>query len=171
MRDRDVIITEVINAAGGRITGKVRLQKILYILDQLGLRSGFSYQYHYYGPFSRDIVNAVEDAKAFGYVNELIECRKSDGAAFSIFVAEPVAERPAALDPRLQGALSSMLPAKATVLELAATVHWLWSAEGRGDWRAEIEVRKGLKCQGGRLERAIELLKEIGLAPPDLRPN
>jgi len=53
-----------------------------------------------------------------------------------------------------------------TVLELAATIDWLWRKEENADWRTEVTKRKGVKVQGGRLERAVELLKEIGLPPP-----
>jgi hypothetical protein len=53
-----------------------------------------------------------------------------------------------------------------TVLELAATVDWLWRKEGYADWRREITKRKGVKVREGRLERAVELLEEIGLSPP-----
>ena len=53
-----------------------------------------------------------------------------------------------------------------TVLELAATIDWLWKEEKIADWRGEVKKRKGSKIGQGRLERAIELLCELGLQPP-----
>jgi hypothetical protein len=53
-----------------------------------------------------------------------------------------------------------------TVLELAATIDWLWREEGYVDWRSEITKRKGVKVRSGRLERAIDLLRDLGLSPP-----
>jgi hypothetical protein len=53
-----------------------------------------------------------------------------------------------------------------TVLDLAATIDWLWREEKRVDWRSEITKRKGVKARSGRLDRAIDLLREIGLVPP-----
>jgi len=44
------------------------LQKTIYLLDQLGLNSGFEYQYYHYGPYSRELDNAVLDAMAFRLV-------------------------------------------------------------------------------------------------------
>jgi hypothetical protein len=52
-----------------------------------------------------------------------------------------------------------------TVLELAATAHWLAVVEKIGDWRSEIRLRKGIKTENGRLERAVDLLRELKLRP------
>ncbi len=53
-----------------------------------------------------------------------------------------------------------------TVLELAATVDWLWREEGYADWQREVTKRKGAKLRHGRLEHAVDLLRNLGLAPP-----
>ena len=85
MREREDIVAGIVASAGGELVGKIRLQKITYLLDQLGLNSGFEYEYYHFGPFSRDVVNATEDAKAFGLLKEEVAHRASDGAPFSIF--------------------------------------------------------------------------------------
>lgn len=46
---------------GGELVGKVRLQKTVYLLDQLGLNSGFSYEYHHYGRYSEELAEQVVD--------------------------------------------------------------------------------------------------------------
>ena len=171
MTEREDIVAAVVSAAGGSLTGRVRLQKTLYLLDRLGFQSEFQYEYHHYGPYSRDLDLAVADAKAFDKVEEIFDFRSSDGARFSIFRAVagdvPVdafgglgAERTAELVQRFAGT-------NVTILELAATVDWLWRAEGIRDWKAEITKRKGAKVQNGRLEKAVALLTELGLAPPE----
>jgi hypothetical protein len=53
-----------------------------------------------------------------------------------------------------------------TVLELAATLDFLWHEEKVKDWRKEVVRRKGAKVGGSRLEKAILLLKGLGLDPP-----
>jgi hypothetical protein len=70
---------------------RVRLQKTVYLLDRLGLNSSFGYEYHHYGPYSRDLDNATADAKAFGMIEENYERRQSDGAMYSIFRLSPSA--------------------------------------------------------------------------------
>jgi len=169
MKEREDVVAAVVVAAGGRLTGRVRLQKTVYLLDQLGLGSGFSHEYYHYGPYSSDLENATADAKAFNLIEEKFDHRVSDGAMYSIFQSKGVA-KPEALgniDPeRARELVGLFARTNVTVLELAATIDWLWRKEGIGDWRREIARRKGVKVQGGRLEKAVALLTEIGLSPP-----
>jgi hypothetical protein len=53
----------------------------------------------------------------------------------------------------------------ATVLELAATIHWLAFIEEIEDWRSELRRRKGVKTEQGRADSALALLGELGIAP------
>jgi uncharacterized protein YwgA len=164
------VVAAVLAAAGGKLIGRVRLQKSVYLLDQLGLNSGFDYDYHHYGPYSRDLDSALLDAKAFKLVDEKSDYRRSDGAAYSIFeLLDPTVKDEAFgyLDRDQAGSLvGKFASTNITVLELAATVDWLWRKEGYKDWRSEITKRKGIKVQNGRLDKAIELLHEIQLPPP-----
>src|SRR5262245_49278059 len=89
--EREDVVAAVVAAAGGRLTGRVRLQKTVYLMDRLGLNSGFDYDYHHYGPYSRDLDNATADAKAFDLVDETFDRRKRDGALYSIFEARTAA--------------------------------------------------------------------------------
>ena len=164
-------VAAVVDAAGGMLVSRVRLQKAVYLLDQLGLASGFNYEYHHYGPYSRDLDIATGDARALGVVREEIRHRASDGASYSLFILpEPSSSKEEALG-RLGRIHATELVQKfagthVTVLELAATVDWLWRYEGCADWRAEIARRKPMKVGSGRLDRAIKLLHELGMPPP-----
>jgi uncharacterized protein YwgA len=171
MKEREDVVAAVVAAAGGRLTGRVRLQKTVYLLDQLGLNSGFAYEYYHYGPYSRDLDNATADAKAFGLIEEDFDHRVSDGAMYSVFRLKADAKPEAFVGfdrGRAEELVSLFACTNVTVLELAATIDWLWRKEGIGDWRREIIRRKGVKVQGGRLEKAVELLNEIGLVPPQV---
>ncbi|HXF89849.1 MAG TPA: hypothetical protein VNK48_15985 [Xanthobacteraceae bacterium] len=169
--EREDIVAAIVAAAGGKLVGRVRLQKTAYLLDQRGLNSGFDYEYHHYGPYSRDLDNAMLDAWAFGLVDESFDRRESDGARYSIFSLQPGASAKDEAFGKLGRDRAAALIQKfaninVTVLELAATIDWLWRKEGYSDWRTELTRRKGAKVQGGRLEQAINLLNEIGLPPP-----
>ena len=169
MKEREDVVAAVLAAAGGELTGRVRLQKAVYLMDRLGLESGLSFDYHHYGPFSRDLDNATADAKAFGLVEEEFERRQSDGATYSIFrlKGQPKPEAYGRLGAEKAGELARLFAAtNVTVLELAATVDWLWHVEKYADWKSEITKRKGVKVQGGRLEKAVELLAQLNLSPP-----
>ena len=168
--EREEIVAALLKAAGGEMVGRVRLQKATYLLDRLGLESGFRYSYHHYGPFSRDLDNAVADAQAFGLVAEEFGRRQVDGARYSIFelIADEF-EMPAKIgqldEARLAGHLQMFARANITVLELAATANWLVEEEGQDDWQEALRRCKGPKVEGGRLGRAEALLREVGLPP------
>jgi uncharacterized protein YwgA len=174
MRQREDIVAAIVAAAGGRLASRVRLQKVVYLLDQLGLRSGFDFDYHNYGPYSRDLDNATVDAQAFELIEENFEHRKSDGARYSIFQLlkniDPPLEAFGELGKdRAEELVKKLAETNVTVLELAATVDWLWRTEEISDWRPEVERRKRSKVGGGRLERAIDLLTALDLPPPESR--
>lgn len=91
-----------------------------------------------------------------------------DGSPFSIFTTEAGAEALTTLGEleisRAQQILNQLNAINATILELAATIHWLVVVERVQDWGAELQRRKGAKADGGRAEKASELLAELGIA-------
>ena len=170
MTERETIVAAVVAAAGGKLISRVRLQKSVYLLDRLGLESGFNYEYHHYGPYSRDLDLATADAVSLHVVSETFHHREGDGARYSVFELkqDPSGDegfgnlgRTRATE--LAGKFAST---NITVLELAATVDWLWREEGYDNWRNEVSRRKPVKVERGRLDRAVALLNDLGLSPP-----
>lgn len=163
------IVADVVAAAGDKIVGRIRMQKVFYLLDQLGLNSGFDYEYRHYGPYSADLSEAIEDAKAFAGLQEETHRRQSDGVPYSVFklvasdrrVMPNIGSLPAAT---VRNALAKMNRRSATVLELAATIHWLANVERVDDWRSELDNRKGPKTVGGRVSQAEDLLRELEIS-------
>lgn len=167
--DRENVVTAVIAAAGEKLTGKVRLQKVFYFLEQLGLRSGFDYEYRHYGPFSAELAETTEIAKALGLIEESLEFRTSDGARYSVFrtSASPSAEAYGELDEsRVRELMGIFRTQSSTVLELAATIDWLQRFEQVEDWRSELSRRKALTATEERIAKAEEVLRTIELPPP-----
>lgn len=165
-------IPSLLRAAGGEIVGKVRLQKTVYLLDQMGMDSGYSYEYHHYGPYSAELADSVDDAVVFDQVQETSKRRASDGVPYSVFKTSPEVGVTGsqktlghlAMD-KARDALTAMERYSATVLELAATIHWLANVERVSDWRVELLRRKGAKADQGRDGEALQLLKQLGLSP------
>ena len=162
------IVQSVVAAAGGEVMGRIRLQKLVFLLDQLGLDSGFSYTYHHYGPYSSELTHAADFAKAFGFVEEEFRHRNSDGARYSVFRKKTESgSRPRAdflENHEIQMAIGLINSVNSTILELAATVYWLKHVEALNDWSDEIVKRKGTKIADGRLDKAIELLDKLNLS-------
>lgn len=156
------IVAKVVAASGNRIVGRTRLQKVMYLLDQLGLDSGFKYTYHHYGPYSSDLSEAVSDAIACNLVSETEDYRLSDGVPYSIFETRSDDFKEMG-DEDLVRSLKKLNSKSATILELAATIHWLKFFENVSDDGAELRRRKGPKVDGGRERQARELLRDIGL--------
>jgi uncharacterized protein YwgA len=161
------LVAGAVALSGGELVGRIRLQKVIYLLDQLGMNSGAPFEYHHYGPYSEAISDALSDAKFWGNIKEAVNFRRADGAPYSSFKTDSPA-------PSVLGELSAddakrflakFVGCTSTVLELAATVHWLAFVEKSPNWRAEIEVRKAGKTNHGRLDKALDLLRDIGLAP------
>ena len=172
MIERDDIVVAVIEAAPARrLISRVRLQKSVYLLERLGFESGLEFEYHHYGPYSRELDNATADAKALGRIDEKILHRSSDGAAYSVFESSDVSRSERAIygtlgEKKAREFVAKFADTNVTVLELAATIDWLWRFEEVPDWRSEVEKRKKAKVGGGKLERAVELLKTLDLSPP-----
>ena len=63
---------EIVRDAGGQIVGRTKLQKVAYLLEVVGLGDGFHFKYLHFGPFSDDLVDAIEMAAAFdlGFVDK-----------------------------------------------------------------------------------------------------
>jgi uncharacterized protein len=168
MPELDDLVVGTVALAGGELVGRIRLQKVVYLLDQLGMGSGAAFEYHHYGPYSEAISDAITDAKFWGHLKEDVKFRVTDGAPYSTFkISTQVAPINlgdlTAEDARHH--LEKFAGYSSTVLELAATVHWLAFVEKVSDWRTEVEVRKAGKTGNGRLQQALLLLKNIGLAP------
>lgn len=168
MTKPEEMVAAVLSAADGTLIGRVRLQKIFYLLDQMGLKSGFDYEYYHYGPYSSDLSTAVADARAFRKIDEEIGSRASDGVTYSIYKLRPEAEVRSQAFGRIGEQRAKQLVAllkneDATVLELAATIHWLKHKEKIAKWDEELRRRKGAKVQNGRAAKAKKLLSDMQL--------
>ncbi len=165
MNEAELVTAIVASAPDKKLVGRIRLQKVAYLLKQLGAPVPFQFGYYHYGPYASEVEKAVFDAEVRGIVKEEVRARQSDGAQYSIFkVVGDVHEVEEAFREYADevGKLANIDP---VVLELAATAHWLSEVEKVEDWEKEIRLRKTWKVEGERLEKALELLKELGLPP------
>lgn len=161
------LVVGAVALSGGQLVGRIRMQKVVYLLDQLGMGSDTDFEYHHYGPYSEEVSDAVTDAKFWGKLSEVVNFRVADGAPYSTFISSinPPENLGALSAEKAQHYLEKFAGCSSTVLELAATVHWLACVEKVSDWHSEIEKRKTGKTGNGRLEKAISLLSDIGLSP------
>ena len=160
-------IAQVLAAANGEIVGRVRLQKIVYLLEQLGLGSGFRFTYHHYGPYSEDVSVATQREEFLDKTISEVVKPSSYGGSYSVFKllhsTQPVCVGSLETN-RAQELTSKMIGVNSVVLELAATIHWLKEKERISNWKKELTSRKPSKASQSNVEQAEALLNSLGLA-------
>jgi uncharacterized protein YwgA len=154
-------VARVVQLNGRRVIGKTRFQKSVYFLEALGIGFGFEFEYHHYGPYSEELAQLTDDARALGLLNEDWQTSQ-DGADYAIFSdtgAWKADEEP--IDQKRRETLRLLKEYSAVELELAATAHYL-AHHGYSD-RAWIETRerKSSKISPDRLARAQKLIDEL----------
>ena len=65
----------IINAisTAGEISGRKKLQKIVYIAKKLSFPFHEKFQFHFYGPYSEELTLRIEELCDMGYLNEVKE--------------------------------------------------------------------------------------------------
>ena len=164
MMELEEYAAAVVDVAGGQVVGKTRLQKIAYLLEEMGLGYGLDFDYHNFGPFSAELAFAVDDAEALGY----LESREKLGyheVPYTTFEARP--EAPKFEDDEKQSdrqeAVNTMEEYSAVVLELAATAVYLErNGYVESAWK-EVKKRKAVKATKRRLNAARNLVQSLQL--------
>lgn len=153
------------------LDGRARLHNIVYLLDLRGFGSGVSFDYGSYGVYSKEIDVAICEAHEGGIFVEQRTYRTGDGAEFRSYYAVAKQEQCAFGDlnaDQLREIVGLLAKQSITVLEFAVCIDWYWRREKCADWRSEIERRKTARAKGERLEKAIDLLRRLGLNPPQI---
>lgn len=166
MTDPLDIIVGVVSLNGGKLVGKTRLQKVTYLLDACGMKSGFEYDYHHFGPYSAEVASSADLAELIGRISseEKPGFHSVPYVTFSTEESKP--DRLGALtSKKISEKLSIMESYSAIVLELAATLHYLEHEEGytQPGAQEEIKIRKTAKASPERLQQANDLLRKLAL--------
>ncbi len=133
---------DIIRMAGGQIVGRTKLQKIAYLLEAIGVGSGFHFEYRHYGPYSEQLANATSSAKALGIIDEA-EYSTNWGGWYSVFKTQ---EKIDAMTPEVAKFIETASTANSVDLELAATAVFL-NASGEPDPWGETASRKPEKSK------------------------
>jgi len=152
---RDVLLAGVIAAAEG-VEGRVKLQKMIYLLQRMGYRLGFDdFILLHYGPYSADLANTV-DLASTGVLNETTHTGGPAGSPIIQYVYDVRPEIREVVDRVLHATFrdrgddlcrrsAEMSRRNARVLEVAATAVYLRDEMGISDedrlWR-EVKGRK-----------------------------
>lgn len=167
LKDDAMLIARLIKTVGGKLVGRIRLQKTMYILQAAGLDSNLVYQYYHYGPYCEELADAADYGAASGFFKEE-EVNTSWGTAYSVYTANSKASDVDALPEAFIQLAQKAADSSSVVLELAATALYLSKEEGVVDVWSETIVRKPQKAKDGRIEMAKELYGELRSLCPQL---
>lgn len=164
MKDYIDLVTSVVALNGGRMVGKTRLQKTIFLLEAAGLGAEIDFDYHHYGPYSADIASAVDDAVDVGRLRPEVRFGYHE-VPYTIYSTDAVpSNRIGALSAaEVQRLLAALDSYSALELEVAATIVYLRD-NGYGERAVEeTKLRKPAKATDARVRRALRLIDELGL--------
>jgi uncharacterized protein YwgA len=167
LKDRMKVVAEIVRDAGGKIVGRTRLQKSVFLLSLAGFEKRFQFGYKHYGPFSESLADAVDLAAAFDLISEQ-RGESSWGGTYSIYSVKDWsgADSGARVCLLREAAASDPI-----LLELAATAGYLSKEERSKEPWAKTARLKPDKSADGRLERAKDLYLRLRVASDDALPE
>jgi uncharacterized protein YwgA len=146
-----------------RVVGRTRLQKTVKLLQRLGLPTDYLYTIFFYGPYSEGVHAEIRLLEQLGLIEEEEHVGTEGGTPYFVLEAQPEAVM-LEIAP-WQRAIDTMEQADLVVLELAATYD---AFREMGSDHAEalqrLRHKKASKCSAERETRALEVLRQLGLA-------
>lgn len=167
MKNRTDLISSVMSAADGEVVGKIRMQKIFYLLEQLGLNGDLNFSYYHYGPYSEDLARSLDYAEMVDQAVREEPRHTSSGSTFIAYILERETDPVDSIGEMdwdtAKNHISIMKKETSIVIELAATIHWLRYKEKVGEWKSELRRRKTSKAEPALVARAESLLTALQL--------
>jgi len=152
-------ITSLIQASGGQLVGRTRLQKMVYLLEVSGFVDGFDFEYRHYGPYSEDVTNATYFAQLSGAISE-DEREANWGGRYSIYRASGA---PPVFETGMQRFIDIAANANPVALELAATAVFVAATYNDANPWERTAALKPEKTK--YLETAKMLFQELSAVP------
>jgi uncharacterized protein len=176
----------VIHAAGDRVQGRTKLQKLVYFVGAIkGNLERLGYRAHYYGPYSPDVAGAVQELRSLKFLEQQrFEFGGMDKSGFEISrydyrlteEGQEVAEEKARANPtdwevikKAVQAINSTNTQDYVQLAIAAKTHLLSKKGGKGLSAKELEA---MTAQHGwsaftpdQFQEAMEFLRQVDLIP------
>jgi uncharacterized protein len=122
LKDHAKIIHAI--SVSGEITGRKKLQKMIYIAKKISFPFQERFQFHFYGPYSEELTLRVEELCNMGFLNEVKE-KKGGYSQYRYTLTESGKEFLSlneVLMPTLPDCLVDMNEQNARFLELVSTV-------------------------------------------------
>jgi uncharacterized protein YwgA len=155
----------IINAisTAGEISGRKKLQKIVYIAKKLSFPFHEKFQFHFYGPYSEELTLRIEELCEMGYLNEVREkkagyyqyCYSITDAGRDFLSIQEV-EMPA-----LESCLQDMNEQNARFLELVSTVLYFDTLEKEEVTEKIFTLKSKQKYTLEEIDEAYEYIEQL----------
>lgn len=155
----------IINAisTAGEISGRKKLQKIVYIAKKLSFPFHEKFQFHFYGPYSEELTLRIEELCEMGYLNEVREKKAgyyqycySITDAGQDFLSIQEVEMPA-----LEACLKDMNEQNARFLELVSTVLYFDTLEKEEVTEKIFTLKSKQKYTLEEIDEAYEYIEQL----------
>lgn len=161
LRDHASIVRFVAQAQG--ITGRKKLQKMMYIAKKLGYPVHEKYEFHMYGPYSEELTARIEELCTMGFLSE----QKEDKGAYTQYAYQTTPESSAFMElvPPLTESFSTcieeMKHKPSRFLELVATLFYFDDLE-RDAQVDKVHIVKGkLNFTDEEFEEAFQFIEDL----------
>lgn len=143
----------------GKIEGRTKFQKMVYILKCKGVAFQEKFKYHYYGPFSFDLQLEIDELVFDGFLYEKTDSEQAN-TAYSYSVNESAGCKNELL--QYTDLIKLLNGASIKVLELTSTIFFLKNQEKITDHEVIVEKLKFLKPHlACYIDKAFDLEKKI----------
>jgi uncharacterized protein YwgA len=148
---------------GRRVVGRTRVQKTMKLLQRLSLPTDYLYTIFFYGLYSEGVFHDLRLLTELGLIREEERAAQEGGSPYFILQANAEAEMAEVV--RWRSAIERMERADLVVLELAATYDaFREMGSDHTEGLARLRHKKAAKWTEERERRALELLRQLGLA-------
>ena len=138
-------LADIINATGGEVVGKKKLQKLIYLAQEKGLYLGYDFEYYSHGVFCADVEADLRIAENFGVLSQ--EVTGEYGNPVRVSVVDKKACPSKSVDAQeLKGLklVEDLSKESARTLEVLSTIVYLTNAGYKGAIRdAHLKRLKG----------------------------
>jgi uncharacterized protein YwgA len=150
-------------SSSGEITGRKKLQKMIYIAKKINLPFYEKYDFHFYGPYSEELTLRIEELCNLGFLNEMHE-KKGGYFQYRYSLTEAGEEFLTHYDlemPPLKDCMEDLNSQSARFLELVSTVLFFDTLEKEEVKEKVFTLKSKQKYTEEEIEQAYAYIESI----------
>ncbi|MGG4489475.1 YwgA family protein [Metabacillus idriensis] len=150
-------------SSSGEITGRKKLQKMIYIAKKINLPFYEKYDFHFYGPYSEELTLRIEELCNLGFLNEMHE-KKGGYFQYRYSLTETGEEFLTHYDlemPPLKECMEDLNSQSARFLELVSTVLFFDTLEKEEVMEKVFTLKSKQKYTKEEIEHAYAYIESI----------